>query len=338
MSVILYGKLKELESNPIELIVDDANEAIKGLNCMFGDKFRDLFLATEHTVIVYEDNYHVVPIIEGEEIFSTIGAIIGSAVSGTLSTGFSLAGGLSFTVAGATAPILTISTTSLVFGAALVASTIISLTNAPDLNYKSAEVDRAPSFLYNGVVNVVEQGGAIPIIYGKHMAGSTVISANLVTEELGMINNELPPAVANLWQDTNQWIPTNVTLLYANGYIDVTKTTDDVSILISNIVADISSVIKDNTKYRVTAFVETFSEFIIRTTYQAPVTLSITEGTYTHGTAYTGSNPNDKVIALVVEFTTGVVGNPINITLAHNNNTRLNMKFRLRSIELLEKA
>lgn len=41
-----------------------------------------------------------------------------------------------------------------------------------------------PSFLYNGAVNVVEQGYAVPLIYGTHMCGSIVVSAGVDVAEL----------------------------------------------------------------------------------------------------------------------------------------------------------
>jgi len=59
------------------------------------------------------------------------------------------------------------------------------LTKSPKLGgYESAEVDQRPSFLFNGAVNVVEQGGAVPVVCGIHETGSTVISAGMYVEQL----------------------------------------------------------------------------------------------------------------------------------------------------------
>ena len=45
-------------------------------------------------------------------------------------------------------------------------------------DYLQAETpENKPSFVFNGPVNVQEQGGPVPIIYGRIRCGSTVISA-----------------------------------------------------------------------------------------------------------------------------------------------------------------
>ena len=41
------------------------------------------------------------------------------------------------------------------------------------------KADEQKSFLFNGPVNTIEQGTALPIVLGKHMIGSTVISAGM---------------------------------------------------------------------------------------------------------------------------------------------------------------
>lgn len=77
------------------------------------------------------------------------------------------------------------------------------------------QVAQNQSFLYNGAVNVQEQGGAVPIIYGVFMAGSTVISSEVATEQLLVDPTQSAPP-ANLTSplviqaktaplQTNQW-------------------------------------------------------------------------------------------------------------------------------------
>lgn len=46
------------------------------------------------------------------------------------------------------------------------------------------QVAQNQSFLYNGAVNVEQQGGPVPIIYGYFMSGSTVVSAAVDVEQL----------------------------------------------------------------------------------------------------------------------------------------------------------
>ena len=71
-------------------------------------------------------------------------------------------------------------------GAGLIIGGIASLlTKSPKLGgYESAEVDQRPSFLFNGIVNVVEQGGPVPVVCGRHRTGSTVIGASMEVVQL----------------------------------------------------------------------------------------------------------------------------------------------------------
>ena len=84
-------------------------------------------------------------------------------------------------IAGSTAASLAVA------GVGMVLSGVTSMmTKSPSMSgsYGNAEVDQKPSFLYNGIVNVIEQGGPVPVVYGTHFTGSTVISAGLSVEQI----------------------------------------------------------------------------------------------------------------------------------------------------------
>lgn len=52
-------------------------------------------------------------------------------------------------------------------------------------NYSSREsADERPSYLFNGAVNTVEQGGPVPVIYGRMRTGSVVISGGIKSEDI----------------------------------------------------------------------------------------------------------------------------------------------------------
>lgn len=51
-------------------------------------------------------------------------------------------------------------------------------------DYTEAEIGKKPSFLYNGVVNTVEQGVPVPLVYGEHLVGSIVISASVSLQDV----------------------------------------------------------------------------------------------------------------------------------------------------------
>jgi predicted phage tail protein len=75
------------------------------------------------------------------------------------------------------------------------------------------QVAEAQSFLFNGAINVEQQGGPVPIIYGYFMSGSTVVSAAVDVEQLlttpaqsvppanggGSAQPASPPATAWQW-------------------------------------------------------------------------------------------------------------------------------------------
>lgn len=58
------------------------------------------------------------------------------------------------------------------------------LTPTPKTSGPASNVAQNASFLFNGAVNTVAQGGPIPIVYGRFRTGSTIISAGLETAEI----------------------------------------------------------------------------------------------------------------------------------------------------------
>jgi predicted phage tail protein len=59
------------------------------------------------------------------------------------------------------------------------------LSPSPRADYGDREdPDQRASFLFNGPVNNVEQGGPVPLCYGRVMTGGTVVSASLQVEQI----------------------------------------------------------------------------------------------------------------------------------------------------------
>lgn len=56
------------------------------------------------------------------------------------------------------------------------------LSPPPKLDANSAE-ERKPSYIFNGAQNVSAQGSAVPILYGRLIVGSVVVSAGISTNE-----------------------------------------------------------------------------------------------------------------------------------------------------------
>lgn len=73
------------------------------------------------------------------------------------------------------------------------AMTIYTALNTPKAAQQRASVDERASLIFNGAVNVIEQGGAVPCVYGRLKTGSVVVSAGIYTEQLAYYNS--PPNV-----------------------------------------------------------------------------------------------------------------------------------------------
>ena len=87
------------------------------------------------------------------------------------------------------------------------------LAPSPNTGSGNKNVARNESFIYNGAINALEQGGPVPLIYGYFMTGSTVISTAIDIEQMlikpeksdppnnggGQAQPQFPPAVAWQW-------------------------------------------------------------------------------------------------------------------------------------------
>lgn len=70
-----------------------------------------------------------------------------------------------------------------------------ALAPSPDTSDGGGRPEERPSFLFNGAVNVVEQGYPVPLVYGTHTTGSIVISAGVDVAELPYGSTQsTPPA------------------------------------------------------------------------------------------------------------------------------------------------
>ena len=59
------------------------------------------------------------------------------------------------------------------------------LTPVPKVNSSANQAGSNPSFIFNGTVNVTEQGGPVPVVLGRmRRAGCVVLSAGLTVENL----------------------------------------------------------------------------------------------------------------------------------------------------------
>ena len=108
----------------------------------------------------------------------------GAAAAGAVTGGISAAG--TYTLAGAAAAAGTSTTAILAAQGASYLGMGLVLAGAAAM--LTPEVDdgggaeAAENYLFNGPINTVKQGGAVPLVYGRAIVGSTTISGSLVSQ------------------------------------------------------------------------------------------------------------------------------------------------------------
>ncbi|PWC73966.1 phage tail protein [Azospirillum sp. TSH64] len=131
---------------------------------------------------------HIIPVPAGAKNGGAGKAIMGAlvmvvAVAASIpSGGTSLALGAEVTIGGVGLSV-TYGSVAL-FGASMMLSGISQmLSPTPKANLP----DSKQSYLFSGPVNVTEQGGSVPLVYGRCWVGSTVISSGMDTEQVGTV-------------------------------------------------------------------------------------------------------------------------------------------------------
>jgi len=211
----LFGILaKMFTKEVIELNAYDVHDIMQGLICRFGEEFRQTILDGEWSITTNKntkevqsshDNFISETILDfpiDSEFINIFPAIRGSGGKGV---GQILLGVILIIVVVAyvffTGPVGafsswaafstaagTVGMSLLTAGALSIAGGLLSsLTNTPSISdYSSAASGADPklSFLFNGAINNTEQGVPVPLVYGRYLTGSTVISASFDTVQL----------------------------------------------------------------------------------------------------------------------------------------------------------
>ncbi|MET4190678.1 MULTISPECIES: hypothetical protein [unclassified Bradyrhizobium] len=157
-----------------------------------------------------EGDIHFVPVLAGSGMskglmMAVIGVSIlaiaftgglaagGFALGGTSVGGAALSGGIA---AGMGTSIfgtgITWGTAALFGAAVLFAGVSIMLTPTPKAADSGTTDDN--SFFFNGATNTVREGVVVPLVYGRVIAGSVVVSGGLYTEKMNAASNSISPA------------------------------------------------------------------------------------------------------------------------------------------------
>lgn len=210
-TVHLYGDLKERFGTGYRFDVATVGECIKAMSVNFAG-FREYIRPGRFQIVRGEDieceqlteeqldmnlgdkDLHIVPVIEGDKsskgiisivlgvvliaaacVFAPFGAGLASSMGGSIIT----SGGLALGSFG------TISWSSMLLSGALMAVSGVSnlLTPDPTVDTYDTREDEPASNLFNGAINRMEQGGAIPLVYGRFRIGSQLVSAGVTINE-----------------------------------------------------------------------------------------------------------------------------------------------------------
>lgn len=192
--IYLHGAMAEkYGSDPIYLDVATPHMLAKALCHRFGVKFKQEFKETWMKFVVKKDEdetyitdemgaernmpedceVHITPVVEGSGRFGQI--ILGIVL---------IVVGVYFNQ-----PWLWQAGVGLVIGG--VAQLLMPTPKIDDYT-KADRAENQPNFVFNGAVNTYEQGGPVPLVYGRTKAGSVVISAGFTIEQIPYHHNQFP--------------------------------------------------------------------------------------------------------------------------------------------------
>lgn len=179
----LGGDLQSLSKEPIKLSCDNVKQLIVALESQVKG-FRAAQIKHKEFMVVLSDEEGNVKQITPDNIDMNFSKkknhiFIAPNVQGS---GAEIAAWVVAAV-GATGTAATIVTALVQIGISLVLSAVVSML-APKPKTGGAAAEQEASFIYNGAVNVEGQGGPVPLIFGVHMAGSTVISSETFVEQM----------------------------------------------------------------------------------------------------------------------------------------------------------
>jgi predicted phage tail protein len=181
--VFLYGELAEKHGRMYELDVASVGEAVRALDCMLGGFVKSIRKDGHYRVVRGEDletgeglgeeqlkmqfghgDFHIMPVLEGSK-------------SGFWQTilGISLIA-LSF-IPSPLSPYLFMAGIGMTLGG--IATMLTPVPKTEDYSSRERPKDR-PSHIFDGPINVYEQGGPVNLVFGKQvLCGSTTISSGL---------------------------------------------------------------------------------------------------------------------------------------------------------------
>lgn len=183
-TIQFHGALRDTYGAEHQVVGNTMQQIFAGLACQLGNKFKAAIKAGQFHL--FKDEMVKGKDVDEAEIEMTIGkattihVVPVTAASGSM---FRVVVGIVLIVVGTyfKMPFLTKVGTAMVLGgvAEMLAPKPTSATGQQE------QTGQNPSFIFNGTVNVTEQGGPPPIVYGRvNRASSVVLSASLTVERM----------------------------------------------------------------------------------------------------------------------------------------------------------
>lgn len=177
-TIELYGDLGEQFGRSHKFDVDCPAEAIAALSANFSDFASTLMLGGDYQVLVGDDEIDIsnvrdlshgrtiaiIPVAEGS-------GSVGRIIAGVALLGLGLSGVGLFGIGASKVALL---------GGALALGGVSSLLT-PTPKKQAGGDERKASFTFGGAVNTEAAGGSVPLVYGRHLIGSQVVSAGIVS-------------------------------------------------------------------------------------------------------------------------------------------------------------
>ena len=189
-NVHLLGELGDKFGNKFRLDVQSVGEALRALNSNFPG-FMNLIKKNEYyNVCVGSEISQNTSLSEQEVLMNhkegdiwIMPQIVGAKSAGVLQ----IVVGAVLVIAGA---VLTyygfgnVGIPMMKMGAGMIIAGFITSLTAPGAYEEREDPDERSGFLFDGPINTNEQGGSIPIVYGRMLVGSTVISTSMDVEDV----------------------------------------------------------------------------------------------------------------------------------------------------------
>ena len=155
----------------------------------------------EELALPGRETIRIVPVVAGAgggigQIFIGVALIAGAFITGGADLALAPEATLGFTLTSTT-----FGGMALAFGATLILGGLSQmLAKTPDTPSRSQGLDSA-SYLFNGPVNTTQQGNPVPILYGRLIIGSQVVSASVQAYDIAIAPNPAGGTNSVTWKD-----------------------------------------------------------------------------------------------------------------------------------------